>query len=490
MGAILVNFDYNVLLIEDDFDLADLIITYFRQNNIGVIHYECPIEALDVLKQNRDFKAVITDLNLPNISGLDFIQRARMELGLKIPILLITISKEVDVAVKAIELGANDFVVKPLHFPQLLISTQRAIRLNNLSEENVKLKHAVNSINIEGDNIIGRSPLFLKSVELAKKIAHSSANVLITGESGSGKEVFARAIHNWGARKAKPFVAINCSAIPESLLESELFGHAKGSFTGAIEKKIGLFEEADGGTLFLDEIGDLDFSLQAKILRVIQDKKIKKVGENTYKSIDLRLIAATHKNLVEEISKQRFREDLYFRLNVIPIRVPALRERKEDVLPLAQFFLNKYSALNDKKILGFDDEAQKYILSYDWPGNVRELENAIERAVVLTIDGGAIELESFTIFENYLVEIQNNKKAEKADLSTDIDQQELVLSAFTQGENGSLMTLDDIEKKYIQLIIKKNNGAKEASARMLGIDRKTLYRKIQEIENQAAAATH
>ncbi|MNL16027.1 Transcriptional regulatory protein ZraR [compost metagenome] len=305
-------------------------------------------------------------------------------------------------------------------------------------------------------------------MELCKRVAKSSATISITGESGTGKEVFAKAIHNWSSRAKKPFVAINCSAIPEMLLESELFGHAKGAFTGAIDKKLGLFEEADGGTLFLDEIGDLSLPLQAKLLRVLQEKEIKRVGENQTRPVDVRVIAATHKDLRLEVQEKRFREDLFFRLNVIPIKIPALRDRREDILPLAEYFLKKYNHLNGTAIIGIKKAAKEFLLTQPWRGNVRELENSIERAVVLSI-GNELDLSAFLLFED-------TSKLESPSFNEDKQ------NTFVFRFGDDVEPLAEVEKQYVKFVYERYNHAKEATAKALGIDRKTLYRKLQEIE--------
>lgn len=458
-----------LLLIEDDLDLAELSIAYFKQKSIEVIHLANPLQALQsILSNSKAYDAIVTDLNLPGMSGVDLIKRLRSE-GVMIPVVLITVSNDVETAIAAIDAGAYDFVVKPLHFPQLLISVQRAFNFSLLHHENLNLRDILDvSKGIHADGIIGKSEKIRKLIELAKRIAKSTATVCINGESGTGKEVFARAIHQWSPRTKKPFVAINCSAIPENLLESELFGHAKGSFTGAIDKKIGLFEEADGGTLFLDEIGDLSLPLQAKLLRVLQEKEIKRVGENQARSVDVRVIAATHKDLRQEVQAQRFREDLFFRLNVIPLVIPPLRDRKEDVLPLAEFFLKKYSKLNHAAISGFKKNAKEYLLTQHWRGNVRELENAIERAVVLTT-GSEVELSTFLLFED--------KPLAERSGTVEGDGQSFV---FHFGEEFE--PLSELEKKYIHFVFERSDRMKEKTAKVLGIDRKTLARKLQELQ--------
>lgn len=461
-----MNSPKHILLIEDDLDLAELATAYFRQKDIQVHHCTEPLEALNKVKSGKIAPdAIITDLNLPQMSGVDFIRQMRNE-GLMIPIILVTVSNDVDTAVSAIDAGAYDFVVKPIHFPQLLISAQRAFKYNYLHRENKNLREAIDqSKGLSPSGIIGKSEGIRRIIELAKRVAKSSATVSITGESGTGKEVFARAIHNWSPRKDKPFVAINCSAIPENLLESELFGHAKGSFTGAHDKKIGLFEEADGGTLFLDEIGDLNLSLQAKLLRVLQEKEIKRVGENQSRSIDVRVVTATHKDLRAEVQAKRFREDLFFRLNVIPITIPPLRDRREDILPLAEFFLKKFTELNGTEITGFKKSAKEFLLTQNWRGNVRELENAVERAVVLS-SGPEIDVSAFLLFE-------------ETPIANDMESDERK-NAFVFRYGETVAPLMELEKKYIQFVYEKCDRVKDLTAKTLGIDRKTLYRKLQD----------
>lgn len=314
----------------------------------------------------------------------------------------------------------------------------------------------------EGRDIIAESPAFLSALAMARKVAESCSSVLITGESGTGKEVIAKFIHEQSPRNSRNFIALNCAAIPDHLLESELFGYTRGAFTGAMNNKIGLFEEAEGGTLFLDEIADLELNLQAKILRVLQERKIKRLGENTLRPINIRVIAATHENLHRAVQVKKFREDLFFRLNVISINVPSLRDRREDILPLAKHFVQKFSTTNQKKILGLTPAANDYLLQQHWPGNVRELENRIERAVVLS----------------------TNSHIEIDDLHPQVGAQSLQKQntlSFMHGkvdEYSKILSMEEMTQLYIEYALSLNKGAKEKTARDLGIDRKTLYRKL------------
>ena len=456
-----------LLVVDDDEDTLDLIDAFFRPIGYETLKYGDAERALaDLLSKKVTCDVIITDLVLPKISGLEF-TKALVHADYDIPIILITANKSVENSIAAINAGAFDFVVKPLHFPQLLVSVQRAVHVARLKQENPPALKQVPSIKESSENlgIIGKSAGFIKALDLARRVAVTNSNVFISGESGTGKEVIARAIHQMGERKNAPFIAINCSSIPENLLESEFFGHAKGAFTGAADKKIGLFEEANGGTLFLDEIGDLNLSLQAKLLRVLQERKIRRIGENVFRDVDVRIISATHKDLRKEVHEKLFREDLFFRLNVIQIRIPPLRERKDDIVPLAEFFLKKFVAHNHLPAKTFSQEVLDKFLTYQWGGNVRELENMVERAVVLSL-GTTIMLEDLP--DDSPLEADSGNEVENP--------------SFMNSLRGTVLTVDEVVKKYIQLVLEKNGGAREKTARELNIDRKTLYRKIQEME--------
>lgn len=461
-----------LLLIEDDIDTQELMTAFFKPKGFGVAVYEDAEKALaDFEKGLVHPDIVVTDLMLPTLSGMELIKRMHA-LRHELPIILMTSHKSVEIAVEAIQAGAYDFVVKPLHFPQLLISVQRALYLSQVQAQNSTLKTIIQTQEVKNvDGIIGKSPGFRKALDIAKRVADSSANVLITGESGTGKEIIAKAIHNSGSRAKLPFIPINCSAIPENLLESELFGHAKGAFTGANDKKIGLFEEAEGGTLFLDEIGDLNPTLQAKLLRVLQERKIKRIGENQYRPVNARIVSATHKDLKREVFEKRFREDLFFRLNVIPVDIPPLRDRKEDIIPLAEFFLKKYSTLNNRNSKGFSKEALQHLLSQSWPGNVRELENTIERAVVLAAKP-EIQTEDLQSISYERSEMEAAENDSEFDFNFD----------KMKDKVQKVLPIEEITQKYIQYVLQVNKGAKDKTAKDLGIDRKTLYRKLHMIE--------
>jgi DNA-binding NtrC family response regulator len=447
-------------------EIQDLMIAFFKPKGYEVVVRDNGAGVLDEIQRGEfSFDVVICDLHLPGINGIEFTRKLR-ESEIDTPIIVVTGTKTIETAIEAIEAGAYDFIVKPIHLQQLLIAVERSLHFRKIKSENQTLKTAV--MIKEGnlpEGVIGKSPGFKRVMDLARRVANSQTNIFIGGESGTGKEVVARAIHNMGPRSKKEFVALNCASIPESLLESELFGYAKGSFTGAIDKRIGLFEEADGGTLFLDEIGDLSLPLQAKILRVLQERQIKRIGENKYRKIDVRILSATHRDLRKEVAEGRFREDLFFRLNVIEIRIPPLRDRKEDILPLVDFFLKKYSALNGITVNGFAKEAMDLILTYSWPGNVRELENAVERAVILCGPDGIILPED-------LPDFSGTPKVSAVNVNHDP----------VKMMEGKIMTVDELVKKYIRFVLDKNQGLKDKTATELNIDRKTLYRKLKEME--------
>lgn len=461
-------------VIDDDSDVQDLVTGFFRPKGYDVVTFDDAEQALKKLSSRSNFcDVILCDLRLPAMSGVD-LTKVLIEKGIMTPLVIMTAHRSVEVALEAIEAGAYDFVVKPLHFPQLLVSVERALHLSRIREENQALRAVVSASDEKSamQGIIGKSPRFLRALDLAKRVSNSSANILITGESGTGKEVIAKAIHQFGSRKKEPFVAINCSAIPETLLEAELFGYAKGAFTGAVEKRIGLFEEASGGTLFLDEIGDLSLPLQAKLLRVLQDRRIKRLGENQMRTVDVRVVSATHKNVRQEVEEGRFREDLFFRLNVIPIVLPPLRERKEDIMPLSEHFLRKHAALNRVNVKGFNKEATEFLLRNNWRGNVRELENVIERAVVLC-KGDHIDAMDL----NFEEDVPLAEKRQESSLGP----------KFVVAENR-ILPLNEVVNKYIQYALNLNHGAKDRTAKELGVDRKTLYRRVKEMEDSSLQA--
>jgi DNA-binding NtrC family response regulator len=498
---------FQIALVDDDFEFAERLVDYYTARKMKFTHFDRAEGLLSELRGHiggtPPYDLVLTDLAMPEMDGLEFTKKLKAIFP-DLPVIVMTANSSVDTAIEAIDAGAADYIVKPPHFPHLTVVLQRSLHFSQIQRENRVLRQTIaDSLTLTG-GIIAKSPLLIRSIELAKRVAPSDATVLITGESGTGKEVFARLIHRASLRADKPFVAINCSAIPENLLESELFGHAKGSFTGAEFHRAGIFEEANGGTLFLDEIGDMPPALQSKLLRVIQERKIKRVGENTYRDVDVRIVAATLRNLAQEVKAKRFREDLFYRLNVIPIRLPNLSERKEDILPLAKYFLDRFATRYSKNVQGFTREAAEWMLVHPWKGNVRELENSIERAAVVSL-GSAIGIDDLrfeaidsslsvapentptdrewvdaggtTGIEASLLEefVKESELAAAAPPSPSAIEPSLIPSVLA----GEPVTLADLELRYIREVLERCEGVKDRAAKILGIDRKTLYRKLQ-----------
>ena len=448
----------HVLVIDDDQEMRSLLRDFLSADGYKVSQFPLAVDALHALQgdfehKEGDVDVVITDLKMAQMDGMEFLRRMHADRP-DIPVILITAFGSIDTAIDAMKNGAYHYIVKPFKLAEMSVTVERGMDRRRLTKENTALRQEVKQT-WKFDNIIGKSASMKAIFDLVLRVANSTANILITGESGSGKEVIARAIHGSGPRAQKPFVAINCTAIPETLLESELFGHAKGSFTGAIQRKKGLFEEAQSGTIFLDEIGDMSPSLQAKLLRVLQERKVRPVGDNQLIDVDVRIIAATHKDMKEAIREGQFREDLFYRLSVIPIMVPSLRDRPEDIPLLAEFFLRKYSAANGSRIKGFAKEALSKLVHLRFEGNVRELENLVERTVVLA----------------------SNDWIQASDIpGADADSPD----QFFRGGTKDFPTISQLEQRYIRLILDKVGGHKEKAAQILGINRRTLYRKERE----------
>jgi two-component system, NtrC family, response regulator HydG len=457
-----------VVIVDDDLEIHERVTSFFKPKDFEVICYESAAQALEEsLVTGNSWDVLLTDYHFPNMPAAEFTKAIKKNLPF-LAVILLTPPDITESTLETFEYGTYDFIGKPIHFGQLLVAVNRALKVKSLIVHNSTLRELVKSIPTKPSPFIGRSPNFLAAIDIATRVAKSSASILITGESGTGKEVFANYIHNSSCHCNGPFTAINCSSIPESLLESELFGHTKGSFTGACENRVGLFEAAENGTLFLDEIGDLSLPLQAKLLRVLQEKRIKRVGENKERPINCRIISATHKDLGIEIQEGRFREDLFFRLNVIPISIPPLRERQEDLILLAETFLKKIALANHCPDKTFSKDAIKYLLQNRWQGNVRELENTVERAVVLC-RGSEILREDFIPLDATLATGDAH-----AVPFTPSDPH-----TFFFRHANQLPTLDEVINKYIAYAIQKNDGARDKAAKEIGIDRKTLYRRMQ-----------
>ncbi len=370
-----------VIVIDDEVNAAAALETLLREDGYEVSRAHDAREGLALLERT-DADVVLTDLRMPGMDGLELLTRIK-EIRPEVMVLLMTAYGTVKTAVKAMKLGAEDYLGKPIDVEELEVVLERVLEKKRLLEETQVLRERVGK-KYRFDNLVGESPEILAAVKAVQQVASSSASVLLLGESGTGKELFAQAIHQNSPRKSRPFIKVACAALPETLLESELFGHEKGSFTGALYTRAGRFEAADGGTLFLDEIGDISPTVQVKLLRFLEQREFERVGGNRTFHVDVRIVVATHRDLLRRVQEGAFREDLYYRLNVVEIHVPALRERTGDIPLLAQHFLHKFASANGKDVREFDDDVLTMLLRHPWPGNVRELENAMERAVVMS----------------------------------------------------------------------------------------------------------
>ncbi|MHB8880058.1 MAG: sigma-54-dependent transcriptional regulator [Thermodesulfovibrionales bacterium] len=399
------------------------------------------------LLEERSFDLLITDIILPGMNGIELLKKCR-EINPEQIVVAMTAYASLETAVEALRGGAYDYIIKPLIHDEIKRIVRNALRERSLRVENQLLKRQIEE-RYDFEHIVGQSRAITSLIDEVRKIADSRSNVLLLGETGTGKELFARAIHYNSSRRDKPFIPINCSAIPENLLESELFGYVKGAFTGAISSKRGLFEEADGGTVFLDEIGDLNQQLQSKLLRVIDDREIRPLGGVQSRKVDIRLVSATNRDIVRSVKESLFREDLYYRINVVALNLPSLRERKEDVVILANHFLKKFSREIGKDVRAIDDSALRILLEYGWPGNVRELQNIIERAVLITDSG--------FILPEHLPEVLKGS------------------APFVTATIGRALSIEDYTKEFILQYQTKYN--EQQLAQMLGITRKSLWEK-------------
>lgn len=449
-----------ILLIEDEEPSREALLLLLKGNGFSIKGCGSGMEGLRLMETDR-FDIVISDLFLPDISGIDILQQIK-DSSPHTEVILITGHASAETAVKAMKEGAFDYITKPLNIDELRIIIDKAMEKHRLVNENVYLKKQLRD-KYEFANIIGSSPAMQHVFSRMKRIIKTDSTVLILGESGTGKELVAKAVHFNGARREKPFIAVNCSAIPENLLESELFGHTKGSFTGAIRDKIGKFEAANHGTIFLDEIGTLPMHLQTKLLRVLQEEEVEKVGSNKPIKLDARVISATNVDLEEEVKRGNFREDLYYRLNVIPITIPPLRERTEDILPLIRHFLEKNCLEMHRSVMSIDKEAFEALELYQWPGNVRELENVMERIVALT-EGDHITLHD-------LPPNINRAYSEREESSTRV----------TEDGVDLVKTINEIERRMIGEALALAKGVKARAAVMLNLNRTTLVEKMKRL---------
>ena len=448
-----------ILVVDDEKYIREGLVAALELEGYTGLQAENGRLAWDIIN-SEPVDMVITDLRMPDMSGSDLLKKIYTTYP-TIPVVVLTGHGTIEDAVTAMQNGAVDFLTKPVNLDHLSVLIKRSLAGKDMAEKNRELRAELESLRRKNgySRIIGKSPRIQKLIETIQQIAPSRASVLITGESGVGKELVADAIVNYSDRKDKPFIKVHCAALNANLLESELFGHVKGAFTGAVADKKGRFELADGGTIFLDEIGEIDQGTQIKLLRVLQEREFEKVcGEKTIKT-DVRVIAATNRDLQKEIKEGNFREDLYYRLNVVSIDVPPLRERKEDIFLLATSFLNEFNKENRKNIEGFSNEARSAISAYDWPGNIRELRNCVESAVVMC----------------------RTSQIELADLPP----------AVSRARGGNTIeielgtTMDEAEKKIILATVAYCKGNKSKAADTLGLGRKTIIRKMQEYEQPA-----
>lgn len=437
-----------ILLIDDDKIFHDALKRLLGKENFEVVSAFNGLDGLAIVDA-ESIDLVLLDLEMPGLSGLETLMRLK-EKDPDLVIVIVTGYPSIKSAVSAIKLGAYDYLSKPCTPDDIRIVLSRAIEKQSLLAENIALRQRLLAAR-EETLLVGQSRVMKDIKEMAKKVAISDSTVLITGESGTGKELIARTIFEYSPRRSNQFMAVDCSTLVETLLESELFGHVKGAFTGAIQNKKGLFELARGGTFFFDEVGNLPLNIQAKLLRVLQEKEIKRVGGVSSLKVDVRIIAATNKDLKEAIKERTFREDLFYRLNVVPINLPPLREHKEDIPLLAYHFLYKYSKRMGKKIDDFSPGVIEQLLSYHWPGNVRELENVIERAAVLE-DKNTIQCSSLPWH--------------------------IPSASSAAGFSAQPLTLEEVEKNHIANVLQLTGFHRSLASKFLGIDRKTLYQKI------------
>jgi len=433
-----------ILVVDDEAVVRDSMREWLTDAGYQVFTAESGRQALDVIQRER-VSIVLADLVMPGMDGIELMKRAR-ELNPNIAVIIMTAYGSIPTAIAAMKEGAYDYIEKPFCPERVELLIQKLVEHQNLIQENISLRQRLED-RYRFENIVAKSHKMQKVIELIKTVAKSNASVLIIGETGTGKELVARAVHSQSYRCAKPFVAVSCAALPESLLESELFGHEKGSFTGAIARRKGRFELANKGTLFLDEIGEISANIQVHLLRVLEEKEFTRVGGTEPIRVDVRLVTATNKDLKKAVERGEFREDLYYRINVVTIELPPLRERKEDIPLLANYFLSKFAQENQKDIAGFSPNATELLMNYDWPGNVRELENAIERAIILAQDNWITAAE---------------------------------LAPWGVVRPGAVpKDLRELEREHILNVLAQTRGNYSQAARILGITRMTLYNKAK-----------
>jgi DNA-binding NtrC family response regulator len=465
-----------VLVVDDDPTQRRLIQAVLEREGFGVAQAEGGHEALARLQSGGAADVIILDLSMPGMSGMETIKEMRAR-GFMAPVIVLTATGGVEVVVKAMQAGAQDFFIKPASPERIIVSIRNALQMGDLSAEVQRLKKVTGG-QFSFDDLVGDSPAMIQVKRMGERAARSTIPVLILGESGVGKEVIARAMHGASERAAKPFVAVNCGALPENLVESILFGHEKGSFTGAVDKHLGKFQEADGGTLFLDEVGELPLDIQVKLLRALQEGEIDPIGAKRAVKVDVRIISATNRDLHQAVKEGAFREDLFYRLNVFPLEAPPLRERREDVPALVSHFVQRFNVEEGKRVMGAAAETLAMLQAYDWPGNVRQLENAVYRAIVLA-EAPYLQAYDFPAVSGLKPPISDRPRppetAEQIMASLPKEAPVRVLD-----ERGHLRKLEDIEHDLIELAIQLYSGHMSEVARRLGIGRSTLYRKVRE----------
>ena len=468
-----------ILVVDDDPTQRRLIQAVLERDGNAVVHAASGGEAIDRMTRGGGADLILLDMVMPEMSGLECLAELRSA-GINEPVIVLTANGGIDMVVKAMQAGAQDFFVKPVGPERLLVGVRNAMQMKRLTAEVGRLTKRVQG-RTSFDDIVGDSPPMRMVKALGARAAKSSIPVLITGESGVGKEVIARALHGASDRAGKPFVAVNCGALPANLIESILFGHEKGAFTGAVDKTLGKFREADGGTLFLDEIGELPLDMQVKLLRALQEGEIDPVGGKRPVKIDVRIVSATNRDPAQQVKDGAFREDLFYRLNVFPIEAPSLRDRREDIAPLVDHFIARFNAEEGKRIAGCAPETLALLQGFDWPGNVRQLENAVFRAIVLA-DAPYLQPHDFPAISGVAAPMPDAQPLQAAtaagaqtDAAAQVDQPIRILD-----ERGHLRTLEDIERDLIQHAIEVYAGHMSEIARRLGIGRSTLYRKVRE----------
>lgn len=468
-----------VLIVDDDPTQRRLIQAVIEKSGFSTLQADNGDSALDIAlnAQGPNVDVMLLDLVMPGRGGMETLEELQGKRP-DLPVIVLTGSGSIDTVVSAMQAGARDFIVKPASPERIIVSIRNALEINTLAVEVTRLKKTSTG-GLTFDDLVGNAPAMRSVVAMGERGAKANIPILITGESGVGKEVIARAIQGASERSDRPFITVNCGAIPENLVESILFGHEKGSFTGANSKHLGKFQEADTGTLFLDEVGELPLDMQVKLLRVLQESEVDPIGSKRPVRVDVRIVSATNRDLAEAVKDGTFREDLYYRLNVFPIQVPALRERREDIAPMLDHFIKRFNAQERLSVAGADAATLDMLRSYDWPGNVRQLENSVFRAMILS-DGHTLQQQDFPQISG-LAQVVTPRPVDPLSslvASTDADTDDGAVQFLDR--DGHLRRLEDIERDLIEFAMSNYSGHMSEIARRLGIGRSTLYRKVKE----------